>query len=272
MTAVVPTTVPLTDTPVTAASPPASEAYRSQAVSYDQRTDAFRQWRELLVTTLPARRGDTVLDVGCGTGLCLPLLQHGVGPTGAVVGIDASEQMLEMANRTCCRARLGQRAPGQRTGCRRTDRRRCGRRRVMRSARRDGIARGAEQRVRPPASRGRPSPRPAASSRARGCGPGGRGSRTCTHRSSATSPASTSRGGSWPNSSPICTSENWPSAPATSPSATPQASRAPPMHNRTRDDDTPVTNHPRRPGKAVAVSPRPTDRTTGRAAAAIPRP
>ena len=47
--------------------------------------------------TLPVRRGDTVLDVGCGTGLCLPLLQHKVGPTGAIVGIDASEQMLELA-------------------------------------------------------------------------------------------------------------------------------------------------------------------------------
>ena len=46
---------------------------------------------------LPLRRGDTVLDVGCGTGLCLPLLQHKVGPTGAIVGIDASEQMLEVA-------------------------------------------------------------------------------------------------------------------------------------------------------------------------------
>ena len=38
-----------------------------------------------------------MLDVGCGTGLCLPLLQHEVGPTGAIVGIDASEQMLGMA-------------------------------------------------------------------------------------------------------------------------------------------------------------------------------
>jgi len=38
-----------------------------------------------------------VLDVGCGTGLCLPLLQDKVGPTGAIIGIDASEQMLQVA-------------------------------------------------------------------------------------------------------------------------------------------------------------------------------
>ena len=74
-----------------------SEAYRSEAGLYDQRTDAFRQWRELLIQQLPVRRGDTVLDVGCGTGFCLPLLQQKVGPTGAIIGIDASEQMLQVA-------------------------------------------------------------------------------------------------------------------------------------------------------------------------------
>ena len=74
-----------------------SEAYRSQAGRYDQRTDAFRRWRELVVEHLPAQRGDTVLDVGCGTGLCLPLLQRKVGPSGTIVGIDASAQMLEVA-------------------------------------------------------------------------------------------------------------------------------------------------------------------------------
>lgn len=33
-----------------------SEAYRSQAGRYDQRTDAFRRWRELVVARLPAWR------------------------------------------------------------------------------------------------------------------------------------------------------------------------------------------------------------------------
>ena len=85
--------------PASPAGSPASrsEAYRGEAGRYDQRTDAFRQWCELLIQRLPVRRGDTVLDVGCGTGLCLPLLQHKVGPTGAIIGIDASEQMLRVA-------------------------------------------------------------------------------------------------------------------------------------------------------------------------------
>ena len=74
-----------------------SAAYRSQAGHYDQRTDAFRRWRELLVEQLPVQRGDTVLDVGCGTGLCMPELQNKIGPAGAIIGIDASEQMLHVA-------------------------------------------------------------------------------------------------------------------------------------------------------------------------------
>jgi trans-aconitate methyltransferase len=75
----------------------APSAYRSQAGRYDRRTDAFRWWRELVVEQLPAQPGDTVLDVGCGTGLCLPLLQRKVGPSGTIVGVDASAQMLEVA-------------------------------------------------------------------------------------------------------------------------------------------------------------------------------
>jgi len=78
--------------------PPASEAYRSEAKGYDQRTRQFQQWRELLVRRLPVESGDTVLDVGCGTGLCLPLLREKVGGTGNVVGIDESAQMLEVAS------------------------------------------------------------------------------------------------------------------------------------------------------------------------------
>jgi ubiquinone/menaquinone biosynthesis C-methylase UbiE len=80
------------------ARPAGSEAYGSQAGRYDRRTDAFRRWRELVVERLPAGPGDTVLDVGCGTGLCLPLLQRKVGPSGTIVGIDASAQMLEVAD------------------------------------------------------------------------------------------------------------------------------------------------------------------------------
>jgi ubiquinone/menaquinone biosynthesis C-methylase UbiE len=75
----------------------APEAYRSGASWYDQRTRQFQLWRELLVTRLPTQPGDTVLDVGCGTGLCLPLLSDKVGAGGTVVGIDESTDMLVVA-------------------------------------------------------------------------------------------------------------------------------------------------------------------------------
>ena len=49
------------------------------------------------VRMLGLRHGDTVLDVGCGTGLNLALLADAVGPTGSVIGLDRSAQMLEVA-------------------------------------------------------------------------------------------------------------------------------------------------------------------------------
>jgi demethylmenaquinone methyltransferase/2-methoxy-6-polyprenyl-1,4-benzoquinol methylase len=82
---------------LTLGHPATSEAYRSQAGEYDQRTDAFRQWRELLVASLSVRPGDTVLDVGCGPGLCLPLLQRKLGGSGTIIGIDESQEMLQVA-------------------------------------------------------------------------------------------------------------------------------------------------------------------------------
>src|SRR3954451_11704585 len=72
-------------------------AYTRDASFYDSRTSAFETYRRRLVELLPLRRGDVVLDVGCGTGLCFEQVRGRVGAEGAVVGIDASREMLEMA-------------------------------------------------------------------------------------------------------------------------------------------------------------------------------
>jgi SAM-dependent methyltransferase len=75
------------------------DAYRTQATLYDARTSAFQSWRNLVVDELAAGPGDTVLDVGCGTGLCLARLREKVGATGTVVGVDQSSAMIELARR-----------------------------------------------------------------------------------------------------------------------------------------------------------------------------
>jgi SAM-dependent methyltransferase len=72
-------------------------AYREHARSYDRQTGAFGRYRQAVVEALPVRRGQVVLDVGSGTGLCSGLLREKVGPKGSVVGIEASPQMAAVA-------------------------------------------------------------------------------------------------------------------------------------------------------------------------------
>lgn len=59
----------------------------------------YRIGRERAIDLLGLGAGDTVLDIGCGTGLNLPLLRRATGPEGEIVGVDASPDMLEMARR-----------------------------------------------------------------------------------------------------------------------------------------------------------------------------
>ena len=57
----------------------------------------YRAGRVAAIDALGLRPGDTVLDLGCGTGLNFPLLIERVGPSGLVIGLDASSSMLRMA-------------------------------------------------------------------------------------------------------------------------------------------------------------------------------
>ncbi len=51
-------------------------------------------YRKMAVRALDLKRGDTVVEIGCGTGLNFPLLRAAVGPEGKIVGVDLSAEML----------------------------------------------------------------------------------------------------------------------------------------------------------------------------------
>ena len=91
-----------TDTSAPSARPPdrsagRQPAYSDHARSYNHKTGAFQRYRREIVEALPVRRGQVVLDVGCGTGLCAGLLREKVGPDGRVVGIEESPEMAAVA-------------------------------------------------------------------------------------------------------------------------------------------------------------------------------
>lgn len=59
--------------------------------------------RRRAVAHLELKRGDTVLEIGCGTGNSLPYLREAVGVAGRIYGVDISPGMLRRAS-ACCDA------------------------------------------------------------------------------------------------------------------------------------------------------------------------
>jgi len=57
----------------------------------------IRHWRRLAVEALALQAGETVIEIGCGTGLNFALLEQAVGHQGRIIGVDISEAMLERA-------------------------------------------------------------------------------------------------------------------------------------------------------------------------------
>jgi len=55
------------------------------------------RYRRLVIDALDSQRGDTVIEIGCGTGMNFPLLEARVGESGKIIGVDISEAMLERA-------------------------------------------------------------------------------------------------------------------------------------------------------------------------------
>lgn len=86
--------------------PPRSLAqYARRAARYDLELAAFEPVRTEAIAWLDVREGDTVFDVGCGTGLSFAPLLRRIGPAGRIVGIDPSPEMLAQARARVARHR-----------------------------------------------------------------------------------------------------------------------------------------------------------------------
>lgn len=71
--------------------------YRRRAWRYDLELTPFEPLRREAIALLDLQPGDTVLDVGCGTGMSFAGLERGIGEQGRIVGIDPSPDMLALA-------------------------------------------------------------------------------------------------------------------------------------------------------------------------------
>jgi len=67
------------------------------AEKYDQAAHTFEPFAEWLGRLCAMRKGMSVLDVGCGTGVSSFVAAQFVGRQGQVVGIDISQRMIEVA-------------------------------------------------------------------------------------------------------------------------------------------------------------------------------
>ena len=73
------------------------EYFDEAAESWDEKflTPSLFSFLEKLVPQFGIESGQTVLDVGTGTGVLIPYLIRAVGPSGAVTAIDCSEKMVQ---------------------------------------------------------------------------------------------------------------------------------------------------------------------------------
>ncbi|RCV47486.1 class I SAM-dependent methyltransferase [Marinitenerispora sediminis] len=85
-----------------------AEAFNQAAASYDRMgVEFFTPMGRRLVERAAPRRGDRVLDIGCGRGACLFPAAAMVGPRGRVLGIDIAAAMIEAAAEEAERRRIG---------------------------------------------------------------------------------------------------------------------------------------------------------------------
>jgi ubiquinone/menaquinone biosynthesis C-methylase UbiE len=80
------------------------ELYRQRARRYDLAVKIYplfgfdvERYRQDTVAALSLSPGDTVVELGCGTGLNFKYLQDKIGPQGKIIGVDLTNAMLAVA-------------------------------------------------------------------------------------------------------------------------------------------------------------------------------
>ncbi len=82
------------------------QAYKELvAESYDKRADVYdnhvwaQEWCRQLVDICPPRIGETILDLGCGSGNIAFQIADKVGAEGSIIGVDIAHKMLAHCNK-----------------------------------------------------------------------------------------------------------------------------------------------------------------------------
>ena len=80
------------------------DVYRRRSANYDLTANlyyliGFREvkFRKQAVSALGLEQGDTVIELGCGTGLNFSYLLEAIGPSGKLIGIGLTDAMLDKA-------------------------------------------------------------------------------------------------------------------------------------------------------------------------------
>jgi len=85
----------------------AKESYDKISRFYDYFAGIFeKKYRDMALNQLNIKRGETVLEIGFGTGHCLKQIAESVGENGKVYGIDISSGMLEVTKKRLEKAGL----------------------------------------------------------------------------------------------------------------------------------------------------------------------
>jgi SAM-dependent methyltransferase len=72
-------------------------SYGAIAQTYELRTSSGDHGRRELVECLAPRAGEVILDVGCGSGRNFDQIQRRIGPSGRLIGVEPSPEMLAQA-------------------------------------------------------------------------------------------------------------------------------------------------------------------------------